>query len=140
MLRLTDQQMKRLDKQADQDLRGRLHMYVRSEMPEHSLGVGDERLQSFIDQAVARAQGHAIRSDGGIAQFVVLAMDAGLDFADDPDISSFLHAPNTDVEDQLELLVDLLDDPREFEEFIPVVAEEGDSKLLAALRSEIDGR
>jgi hypothetical protein len=140
MFRIGAAQMAALDGVAAVDLVERIAKFLRVEMPDEIAELSESELRRFIAQAHVKAQTHRIQSDAAIAQYVCLALDAGTDFADQPDIAEFLRDADSDPEEQLDYLVDLLADKEELEALLPAAIDEGDNELYQELRAAIGER
>ncbi|HEX5752138.1 MAG TPA: hypothetical protein VFZ09_38335 [Archangium sp.] len=103
-------QMQILDALAERDFHRALMAFVRRELPDHTAHMEDAELRTFIRESQAHAERHGIESDRGVAQYVCLALETTPAFADDPNISKFLHLPGMSPEVLLEELVDLLNE------------------------------
>ena len=140
MFRIPRQQLEALDRIASADLHERIADFLRAEMAEETAELSDAELLALIRRAHAKAATHGIESDAGIAQYVCLSLEAGLDFGDQPEIAQFLAEPGADPEEQLDYLVDLLADSEELEELVPYAVDEGDEPMIAELETELNER
>ena len=140
MFRISAEQMGALDRAAAIDLVQHIAAFLRQELTDEVAHLSDAELVRFVAQAHVKARAHGIESDAAIAQYACLAVDNGIDFADLPEIAEFLRDPDSDPEEQLDYLVDLLADTEELEALLPAAIEEGDNELFQDLRAAIDER
>lgn len=137
-MQIRKEQMATLDKAAWEDFYLRLAEFLRTEMPDQTADLSDAELSEFVRGAHARSLGHGIGSEAGVAQYACLSLEAGPNFADNPDIAALLHEPGSDPEEQLDALVDMLADKEELEELIPYAVEAADGEMLRDLRAELE--
>lgn len=115
-MKIRKEQMASFEEMAWADFYPRLVEFLRTEMPDQTVDMSDLELSEFVSDAQAKSQAHGIESEASVAQFACLSLEAGLDFADDPEIAEFLHQPNTEPEEQLDALVDKLADEDDLED------------------------
>ncbi|RKH05108.1 hypothetical protein D7V97_24510 [Corallococcus sp. CA053C] len=109
MMTIRPEQFKAFDAAAERDLRMRLMMFLREEMPEHTATLDDDQLSAHIMKAAQCAERHGIESDLGVAQYACLSLATGPFLADNPLIAAVLKAPGTEPEEQLHALIEFID-------------------------------
>jgi hypothetical protein len=108
MLQIRPEQMAEFDKAVRRNFHQRLLAHYRQHLPEVTASWDDATLAQRIADADRRASLHGIRSERGIARFVGIALVAGPEFDNIPEVRACLDRPGVDPEVKIDLLVDCL--------------------------------